>query len=125
MYVKRRRPDTLEIQQMKEQKREEAKQKARERDALKREIRVRIQKKLSRYGKQVLYIFLQLFFYIRTYIFQAREELEVSKEETLQKYKALQAEMEKYKHDLDEARRTIEDLQKQLLETTVSCDFKF
>jgi len=87
MYVKRRRPDTLEIQQMKEQKREEAKQKARERDALKREIR-------------------------------AREELEVSKEETLQKYKALQAEMENYKHDLDEARRTIEDLQKQLLETT-------
>jgi len=79
--------DTLEIQQMKEQKREEAKQKARERDALKREIR-------------------------------AREELEVSKEETLQKYKALQAEMENYKHDLDEARRTIEDLQKQLLETT-------
>ena len=70
------------------------------------------------------YIFLQLFFYIRTYIFQAREELEVSKEETLQKYKALQAEMEKYKHDLDEARRTIEDLQKQLLETTVSCNFK-
>ena len=69
-------------------------------------------------------IFLQLFFYIRTYIFQAREELEVSKEETLQKYKALQAEMEKYKHDLDEARRTIEDLQKQLLETTVSCNFK-
>ena len=42
MYVKRRRPDTLEIQQMKEQKKEEAKQKARERDALKREIRVRI-----------------------------------------------------------------------------------
>ena len=45
MYVKRRRPDTLEIQQMKEQKREEAKQKARERDALKREIRVRIYRK--------------------------------------------------------------------------------
>ena len=44
MYVRRRRPDTLEIQQMKEQKKEEAKQKARERDALKREIRVRIWK---------------------------------------------------------------------------------
>ena len=61
--------------------------------------------------------------YGKYYIFQAREELEVSKEETLQKYKALQAEMENYKHDLDEARRTIEDLQKQLLETTVSCIF--
>ena len=49
MYVKRRRPDTLEIQQMKEQKREEAKQKARERDALKREIRVRILKKFRQF----------------------------------------------------------------------------
>ena len=39
------------------------------------------------------------------------------------KYKALQAEMENYKHDLDEARRTIEELQKQLLETTVSVQF--
>ena len=40
--------------------------------------------------------------------------------ETLAKYKALQEEMEKYKHDLDEARSIIEELQKQLSETTVS-----
>ena len=40
--------------------------------------------------------------------------------ETLAKYKALQEEMEKYKHDLDEARSIIEELQNQLTETTVS-----
>ena len=48
MYVRRRRPDSLEVQQMKEQKREEAKQKAREREALKREIRAREEMEKSR-----------------------------------------------------------------------------
>ena len=40
--------------------------------------------------------------------------------ETLAKYKALQEEMEKYKTDLDDARQTIDDLQRQLQETQVS-----
>jgi radixin len=41
MYVRRRRPDTLEVQQMKEQKREGEKQKTKDRMALKREIEAR------------------------------------------------------------------------------------
>ena len=40
--------------------------------------------------------------------------------ETLAKYKALQEEMEKYKTDLDDARQTIDDLQRQLQETQVN-----
>ena len=52
MYMRRRRPDSLEVQQMKEQKREEARQKAREREALKREIRAREEMEKSREGKQ-------------------------------------------------------------------------
>ena len=88
MYVRRRRPDTLDVQQMRDQKREEAEQRASEREALKREIK-------------------------------AREEMEKSREETLAKYTALKAEMEKYKLDLEEARRTIDDLTRQLSETQV------
>ena len=56
MYIRRRRPDTLEVQQMKEQKREEAKQKAREREALKREIRAREEMEKSREGVYFYYI---------------------------------------------------------------------
>ena len=89
MYMQRRTPDTLEVQQMREQKRESDKHKAKNREILLREIK-------------------------------AREEMEKSREETLVKYKALQAEMEKYKNDLDEARRTIEDLERQLRELQVS-----
>jgi len=85
MYMKRRSPDTLEVQQMREQKRESDRHKAKNREILVREIK-------------------------------AREEMEKSREETLVKYKELQAEMEKYKTDLDEARRTIEDLERQLRE---------
>ena len=45
--------------------------------------------------------------------------MERSREETLIKYKELQAEMENYKNDLDDARRTIEDLERQLRELQV------
>ena len=88
MYMQRRTPDTLEVQQMREAKRESDKHKAKNREILLREIK-------------------------------AREEMEKSREETLVKYKALQTEMEKYKNDLDEARRTIEDLERQLRELQV------
>ena len=93
MYMKRRSPDTLEVQQMREQKKESDRHKAKNREILLREIK-------------------------------AREEMEKSREETLVKYRELQAEMEKYKTDLDEARRTIEDLERQLRELQVS-NFSF
>ena len=41
MYVRRRKADTLEVQQMKEQKREQEKQKEKDRAILKREIAAR------------------------------------------------------------------------------------
>jgi len=85
MYMQRRTADTLEIQQMKEQKRESERHKAMNREILLREIK-------------------------------AREEIQKSQQETLIKYKELQAEMETYKNDLDEARRTIVDLERQLRE---------
>ena len=91
--MKRRSPDTLEVQQMREQKKESDRHKAKNREILLREIK-------------------------------AREEMEKSREETLVKYRELQAEMEKYKTDLDEARRTIEDLERQLRELQVS-NFSF
>ena len=88
MYMQRRTADTLEIQQMKEQKRESERHKAMNREILLREIK-------------------------------AREEIQKSQQETLIKYKELQAEMETYKNDLDEARRTIVDLERQLRELQV------
>ena len=88
MYMQRRTADTLEIQQMKEQKRESERHKAMNREILLREIK-------------------------------AREEIQKSQQETLVKYKELQAEMETYKNDLDEARRTIVDLERQLRELQV------
>ena len=88
MYMQRRTADTLEIQQMKEQKRESERHKAMNREVLLREIK-------------------------------AREEIQKSQQETLVKYKELQSEMETYKNDLDEARRTIVDLERQLRELQV------
>lgn len=59
MYIRRRRPDGLEVQQMKAQKKEEAKNRAKEREALKREIRAREEMEKSREETLVKYKALQ------------------------------------------------------------------
>ena len=83
-----RKPDTIEVQQMKAQNKEEKLAKAQEREKLQREI-------------------------------AAREKAEKMQAEYEERFRAMQAEMERRQGELQEAQETIRKLEDQLRETQV------
>jgi len=91
LYMRRRKPDTIEVQQMKAQNKEEKLAKAQEREKLQREI-------------------------------AAREKAEKMQAEYEERFRAMQAEMERRQGELQEAQETIKKLEDQLRETQVAKD---
>jgi len=91
LYMRRRKPDTIEVQQMKAQNKEEKLAKQQEREKLQREIAL-------------------------------REKAERMQTEYEERFKTMQAEMEKRQRELIDAQDTIKRLEDQLRETQEAKD---
>jgi len=91
LYMRRRKPDTIEVQQMKAQNKEEKMAKQQEREKLQREI-------------------------------AAREKAEKMQAEYEERFRSMQAEMERRQKELQDAQETIRKLEDQLRETQVAKD---
>lgn len=106
LYMRRRKPDTIEVQQMKQQAKEERALKQAEQD------------RLNKVGfRSSLFSFLSLFVVIIRKSFQemsAREQAEARQREAENQMQHMKDEMERAKRELMEAQNTIHNLESQL-----------